>query len=482
MNIALISSEVVPFAKVGGLADVAGSLPKALEKNDVCVKVFLPKYKSIDENKFGLKKISSYVSIPIGEKIKNAHLWEGKIGENVQVILIENEEYFGRDNIYGYHDDPERYTFFARATIEALKRLNFVPDVIHANDWQTGLIPVYLKTLYKEDDFFKKTGVLYTIHNLAYQGITDKSHLSLANLPLSIFNIDGIEYYGNINIMKGGIIFSEAINTVSKTYANEIQTPEYGEGLEGVLISRKDRLFGIINGIDYEVWNPETDKDIKVNYSIDTLDKKRENKKALKEENGLNSPDTTPLFGLISRLVDQKGLDILVKGIDKIMSFNIDFIILGTGDEKYHIMLKELMEKYPEKLKAHIMFDPHLARRIYAGVDFFLMPSRFEPCGLGQLISLRYGTIPVVRKTGGLADTVIPFDPNTNTGNGIVFEEYSSDALIDAVKRAVDLYNQPSEMKICQKNAMKSDYSWNKSAKEYIKLYKETKEYKETAQ
>ncbi len=481
MKIALISSEVVPFAKVGGLADVAGSLPKALSKNGIEVKVFLPKYKSIDEEKFNLKKISSFVSVPMKDTIKNANIWEGKIGEDVQVFFIENEEYFDRDNIYGYYDDPIRYTFFSRAVIESMKRLEFSPSVIHANDWQSGLIPVYLKTLYKDDEFFKETGTLFTIHNLAYQGVTDKEHILIANLPWSVFHIDGLEYYGNVNIMKGGIIFSEAINTVSKTYAKEIQTPEYGEGLEGVLLSRKERLFGIVNGIDYEVWNPETDKDIKVNYNINTIEKKIENKRALKEENGLKSPDNVPLFGLISRLVDQKGLDILLKGLDEIMALDLEFIILGTGDEKYHIALKEMVNKYPDKLRAHIMFDPHLARRIYAGVDFFLMPSRFEPCGLGQLISLRYGTIPVVRKTGGLADTVIPFDLQREEGNGIVFEEYSKDALVDAIREAVSLYNNPEKMKICQKNAMSADYSWNRSAKEYIELYKKVKEFKKNS-
>ncbi len=480
MKVALVSSEVVPFAKVGGLADVAGSLPKALEKNGIEVKVLLPKYKSIDEEKFGLKKIVSFLSVPIKGIVKNANIWEGKIGENVQVFLIENEEYFGRENIYGYYDDPERYTFFSRAVIETLKRLGFMADVIHANDWQTGLIPVYLKTLYNDDEFFKETGTLYTIHNLAYQGVTDKEHIVIANLPWSVFRIDGIEYYGNVNIMKGGILFSEAINTVSKTYAKEIQTSEYGEGLEGVLLSRKDRLFGIVNGIDYEVWNPKTDKDIKVNYDVETIEKKLENKRALKEENGLSSPDNVPLFGLISRLVDQKGLDILLDSLDEMMALDLEFIILGTGDEKYHIALKEMVNKYPNKLRAHIMFDPHLARRIYAGVDFFLMPSKFEPCGLGQLISLRYGTIPVVRKTGGLADTVIPFNPSTGEGNGIVFEKYSKDALIEAIREAVKLYENPEKMRICQVNAMKSDYSWNRSAKEYIELYRKVKEFKKS--
>ena len=481
MKVALISSEVVPFAKVGGLADVAGSLPKALEKNGIDVKVFLPKYKKIEEEKFGLKKISSFISVPIKDTIKNANIWEGKIGENIQVFFIENEEYFGRDNIYGYYDDPERYIFFSRATIEVLKRLGFIPDVIHANDWQTGLIPVYLKTLYKTDEFFKDTGTLYTIHNLAYQGVTDKEHILTANLPWSVFNIDGVEYYGNMNMMKGGIIFSDAINTVSKKYAEEIQTPQYGEGLEGVLLSRKDRLFGIVNGIDYEVWNPETDKDIKANYNVHSIERKIENKRALKEENGLTSPDTTPLFGLISRLVDQKGLDILLEGLDEIMSLDLEFIILGTGDEKYHIALKEMVNKYPNKLRAHIMFDPHLARRIYAGVDFFLMPSRFEPCGLGQLISLRYGTIPVVRKTGGLADTVMPFDPEKKIGNGIVFEKYSKDALVEAVRQAVKLYEDKENMRKCQENAMSADYSWNRSANEYIELYKKVKEFRKSS-
>ncbi len=478
MKVAIISSEVVPFAKVGGLADVAGSLPKALEKNGVEVKVFLPKYKSISEEKFSLKKVESFISVPIKDTIKNAFVWEGKIGENVQVFLIENEEYFGRDNIYGYYDDPERYTFFSRAVIEVMKRMGFMPDVIHANDWQAGLIPVYLKTLYSEDEFFKKTGTLYTIHNLAYQGITDKEHILIANLPWSVFQMDGLEYYGNVNIMKGGIIFSEAINTVSKTYAKEIQTSEYGEGLEGVLLSRKDRLFGIVNGIDYEVWDPQTDKDIKVNYNANTIEKKIENKRALKDENGFSSSDSVPLFGLISRLVDQKGLDILLEGLDEIMALDLEFIILGTGDEKYHIALKEMVNKYPNKLRAHIMFDPHLARKIYAGVDFFLMPSKFEPCGLGQLISLRYGTVPVVRKTGGLADTVIPFDPEKGEGNGIVFEKYSKEALVDAIRKAVELYKNPEKMKICQKNGMTADYSWNRSANEYIELYKKVKEFK----
>ncbi|MEK6647018.1 MAG: glycogen synthase GlgA [Candidatus Firestonebacteria bacterium] len=483
LNILLVSSEVVPFSKTGGLADVAGALPKALFSLGLAdVRVITPKYKTVDEDKFGLKEIGK-ISVPISDKIETGKVKFSvfpKVG--VPVYFIENDKYYMRDELYrtkngDYPDNAERFIFFSRGVLEAMKLIDWVPDVIHCNDWQTGLIPAYLKTIYKDDKFYKKTATVFTIHNLAYQGLYSKEMYSLTGLPEELFSPSGIEFWGSMNLMKSGLVYSDVISTVSETYAQEIQTTdEFGRGLEGVLRDKKNDLYGIVNGIDYEEWSPETDEYIAINYDLVNIRKKKRNKDALLSINELPVLKDFPLIGLISRLDDQKGFDILSEVMDELMDMDIQFVLLGTGDKKYHELFEGLESKYPEKLSVNLVFNNKIAHQIYAGSDIFLMPSKFEPCGLGQLISFRYGTVPVVRATGGLADTVEDFDLKSGKGTGFVFKEYSSGALLATLKRAIDIYHNRKAWAKLVISAMTADFSWENSAKKYIDLYEKALE------
>ncbi|MCL5773455.1 MAG: glycogen synthase GlgA [Firmicutes bacterium] len=478
LKVLLASSEVVPFAKTGGLADVAGALPKALKKLGHDARIVLPKYKMIDDAKFGLKEIAR-IKVPLGEKEEEAVIKTAVVpGTDVKVYFIDNPSLYGRDALYqekgvDYPDNHLRFAFFSRAVLEMMKALKWYPDVIHCNDWQTGLIPVYLKALYWADPLYQAVGTVITIHNIAYQGNFPREVIEEIGLAWDLFNSDKLEFWGNVSFLKGGLVYADVINTVSKTYAVEIQTTnEYGRGLEGLLTYRKKDLYGIVNGLDYEEWNPATDKFLPVNYNADSADKKKEVKKALLEENGLKQKDNFPLLGLISRLDDQKGFDILAEVMPQIAELDLQFVLLGTGDPKYHTLMENLKKKYPEKFAVNLKFDNALAHRIYAGSDLFLMPSRFEPCGLGQLISLKYGTIPVVRKTGGLADTIK--DYNEDPDNGLPSREGQTEGqvLLDAVKRALKTYNDEKKWKPLVRRAMLQDWSWSKSAAEYVELYK----------
>ncbi len=477
MKIAFVSFEVYPLAKVGGLADVAGSLPKALKKKGVDVSIFMPYHKVVRENikKFNLevKKVLDDFDLGIGTDQK-ASIYRTNLPEtDIPIYLVSNDYYFSSENIYGSPDGGQQAIFFTKAVIDSIKKLNMHFDVIHSNDWQTGLLPVYLKTVYRDDPYFSNLSTVYTIHNLGYQGIFDKSYMDFAKLPEYVFNMDGIEFYGKINFMKGGILFSDIINTVSPTYAEEIKTQEYGEKLEGVLQLRKDVLYGVLNGIDYVENDPETDKRIPYNYSVNSLDGKKKNKASLQKELGLKVGNA-PLIGLVSRLFDQKGLDL----VDEIMKYviascDVNFVLLGTGEPKYENAFLNLAKEFPQKVAVKIGFDVNLAQRIYASSDFFLMPSRYEPCGLGQMYSLRYGTIPIVRYTGGLADTVSEFDGKS--GNGFGFKNYDSSYLLKAILKALYYYHQDDYMSMLIKNAMSMDLSWERSALEYIKLYELSK-------
>jgi len=476
MRIAIVSYEVYPFAKVGGLADVVGALPKYLEKKDVSVDIYMPFHKKVIENqqKFG------YTLEKITDGLSPMHLLtEEKFGiykavlpgaKGVHVFFIANDYYFGADEVYQGPDLAEQAIFFSKSVLEAIQKLDINYNVVHVNDWQTSLIPVYLKTLYRDNPHFQHTATVLTIHNLGYQGIFDPSYLRFAGLPVELYNIDGLEFYGQINFLKGGILFSDVINTVSPTYAREIQTKEYGEKLDGVLRLRSADLYGILNGIDYEEYNPATDKRIYVNYDLSTIDLKKENKRQLQRELGLPERDV-PLVGMINRLVDQKGLDILAEIMDYVALFDMQFVLLGTGEKQYEDVFRRLGEKYPEKYSINIKFDTVLAQKIYAGADMFLMPSRYEPCGLGQMYSLRYGTIPIVRYTGGLADTVSEYNPETGQGNGFGFINYDSANLLKAIAKAIYYYNEKEHWSKLVENAMNSDVSWDKSAAEYVKLY-----------
>ncbi len=474
MKVAVVSFEVYPLAKVGGLADVAGALPKALKKKGVDVAIFMPFHKkvkdSIEKLKLSSEKVLDEFELGLDTEEKASLFKTNLPGTDIPVYLIENVHYFSSEDVYGSPDGGEQAIFFTKAVLESMKRMGEPFDVIHANDWQTGLLPVYLRTVYSNDAFFSHTATVYTIHNLGYQGIFDRSYMGFAKLPDYLFNPDAIEFYGSVNFMKGGIIFSDIVNTVSPTYAQEIKTPEYGEKLEGVLQSRSDVLYGVLNGIDYEENDPSRDKRIPYHYSVDDLDGKWKDKEELQKEMGLEVKPDVPLIGLISRLVDQKGLDLVNDVMKYIMSCDVQFVLLGTGDPKYEESFSNLVKEFPAKAAVKIGFDINLAQRIYAGSDFFLMPSRYEPCGLGQMYSLRYGTIPIVRYTGGLADTVTEFDGKK--GNGFGFKPYDSAYLARTVLKAIYHYHIKEDMKTLISNAMTTDLSWERSAQEYLKLYK----------
>jgi len=475
MKIALVSPEIVPFAKTGGLADVAGALPKALAKLGMEVVVVMPRYKSVDEKKFGLVRHVKKVSAFMDDRRVEAGIFEGRLPGGVKAYFLDVPEYYWRDQLYGtpqgdFPDNAERFMYFAKAVPELLKAVEFRPDIVHVNDWQSGLVPLYLKEFYKDDPFFEGTGTILTVHNLGYQGVFWAEDMHLTGLGWEYFTPETLEFYGKINVMKAGLLYSDIINTVSKTYSKEIQTEQYGYGLEGVLKVRSDDLYGIVNGIDYDEWDPTKDKDLYHDFGTGDVKGKETNKKALKADLGL-AAGKKPLFGIITRLADQKGLDILSEAMDEMLAMDLQFVLLGTGEEKYHKLYTSIAKKRPKQVSVTIGFDNKLAKRIYAGSDVFLMPSAYEPCGLGQLISLRYGTVPLVRKTGGLADTVKNFSPKTGAGNGFVFTDYTKKALLKAVRAAVAMYEDKKAWKALVTGAMSEDHSWDSSAREYIKLY-----------
>ncbi|MFA5063394.1 MAG: glycogen synthase GlgA [Candidatus Omnitrophota bacterium] len=460
MKIVMCASEVVPFAKTGGLADVAGALPLALEKEGQEVIIIMPRYKEIDAAKFNLKPAKPGIL-------------SGTTGKKIKVYFIENEGYFNRNGLYGdkngdHPDNLERFSFYCRKALDLLKDIDFKPDIIHCHDWQSSLIPVFLKTIYAKDAFYRKIHTVLTIHNIGYQGLFPKDEFPKLGLDWNLFNMEGLEFYGKVNILKGGMVFADAINTVSPTYAKEIQTKEFGFGLEGVLNKRKDSVFGILNGLDYDIWNPEADKFIAKNFSSSDSCGKGKDKEDLEALCKLPLKKDVPLFGIVSRLAEQKGFDILAEGIDDICKMGIQMVILGTGDQKYHDVMQGMVAKYPKVISLNLKFDDVLAHKIYAGSDIFLMPSRYEPCGLGQLISLRYGTIPLVFKTGGLADTV-------NSANGFIFDSYSKADLAKTIKKSIAAFKKKTSWSKLMYKAMKCNFSWEASAKKYLDLYAKAK-------
>lgn len=476
MKIVIAASEVTPFARTGGLGDVVGTLPKALKRLGLDCMVLMPKYKGIDDERFGLKLMEAQLDVSVSNKIIKARIYTTFIDSNIPVYFIENRDYFHRDGFYGtngkdYQDNAERFAFFSKGCLSLLKEIGIYADIIHCNDWHTALIPIYLKTICKDDEFFKGLKTLLTIHNAAYQGIFDYHSIDIMGLPHDLFTTSGIEYYGKINLLKGGIIFSDIITTVSNTYAKEIQTEWYGCGLDSVLRRRKDDLYGIINGIDYNDWNPAEDRFIIKQYSIDDLSGKEACKKDLLSIYGLEFKMDRPVIGIISRLDEQKGFDLIEESIDELMELDMQMCILGIGMERYHRFLYNLADRHKEKVGVRIAFDNPLAHKITAGADIFLMPSRYEPCGLNQLHSLKYGTIPVVRDTGGLADTIKGYDPVGEKGNGFKFVSYTGASLLKSISSAINLYKDKEKWQKLMKNGMKEDYSWERSAMEYLKLY-----------
>ncbi len=475
LRILFVSSEVAPFAKTGGLADVAGALPKALAALGHDVRVLMPKYRGVDRHAHSLAPIL-HLRVPIADRHSEGTVLEGRTDSRVSLYLLANDHYYDRDGLYttpdgDYWDNCERFIFFCRAALEAARGLGWRPQVIHANDWQTGLIPVYLATLYRDDPVCREIATLFTIHNLAYQGVFWHYDMPMTGLGWDLFTPAGIEFYGKINFLKGGLVFADLLNTVSRTYAREIQTPEFGCGLEGVLQERSSALFGVVNGIDYEVWNPETDPEIPKRYTAEDLEGKGICKASLREELGLRD-EPGPLLGMVTRLAEQKGTDLVLAALPELLAEGCQLVLLGSGDPSLEQAFADAAQRSPGQAVVRLGYDAALARRIYAGADCFLMPSRYEPCGLGQLISLRYGTVPVVRWTGGLVDTVKEFDPATGAGTGFGFEGFSAEALAGAVRRAAATYRQPERWRQLVLNGMGEDFSWEASAREYVTLYR----------
>jgi starch synthase len=476
MKILFVASEVTPFAKTGGLADVAGALPKALRTLGHDVRIMMPFYAVVERGGMAVRKGRKSASVSVDGVEKKGFLRQASLGE-IPVYLIENREYFAREELYGtpsgdYPDNAQRFSFFCRCVLELLKKMDFRPDIIHCHDWQTALIPHYLKHERKNDPFFARTGVIFTIHNLAYQGLFPPESLPTMGLSKSCFTIDGLEFYGKVNLLKGGITSADIVTTVSEAYRNEIQTEEMGCGLDGVLQGRKDDLYGILNGIDYDEWNPAVDKDIMKNYSHASLSGKVVDKIGLQRLMGLASAPEIPLIGMVSRIVAQKGFDLVCELLPQLAKAPLQLVLLGTGEDKYLKAIADIKIAGARNIAFASGFDHALAPKIYAGSDMFLMPSHFEPCGLGQLIAMRYGTVPVVRRTGGLADSV--FDPTDGekAPNGFVFEEYSAEALWEAISRGVAAYQDKALWKKLMRRGMSSDYSWQHSVQKYLEIYK----------
>ncbi|MBI5700750.1 glycogen synthase GlgA [Candidatus Saganbacteria bacterium] len=474
MKILYASSEVVPFAKTGGLADVAGALPKSLEKLGNDARVVMPKYKMIDAKKFGLKKIVFDLAVPVLNSVEKCTVFETKIPDSkVTVYFIANDKYFDRDGLYqdkdaDYPDNCERFSFFCRAVCEFINNYSWKPEIVHCNDWQTALVIPLIKIKYQWHDI--KT--IYSVHNMGYLGLFPKDQIFLTGFGWEMFTPEKLEFFDKLSLAKAGFVYADVISTVSETYAREIQTPEFGYGLDGLLRFRKNDVYGILNGIDYDLWNPVKDKFIAKRYGIKSIKLKYENKKALQKANKLPIKAFVPVIGMITRLADQKGFDIFSQALEKIMHLNCQIVILGTGEPKYHELLKKIKLQYPEHIGLNLGFDSALAQLIYAGSDMFLMPSHYEPCGLGQLISFKYGTIPIVRKTGGLADTVHNFNPKKDSGDGFVFEEYKAEVLLDAVTRAINAFKKKKQWLELIETVMGYDYSWETSAKKYVELYR----------
>ena len=487
LKILFVTSEVVPFIKTGGLADVSSALPQKLQELGHQIRIVVPKYGAIDERKYKIHEVVRLkdLSTKIGDKDVTFSLRSSfLVGQKtrVQIYFLDNQEYFGsRHSLYedpitdkDFADNDERFILLARSVFELINKLGWVPDIIHCNDWQCGLIPAYLKTTYKDEELFKPVKTLFTIHNLAFQGVFPKSTFQKTGLPEELNSDKGVISGGKVNYMKTALMYADIINTVSPTYAKEICTDkEISAGLLKVLSKRKKDIYGIINGIDDIIWNPEKDKNIAKKFSLKNIQDKKLNKKALAEKFGFDYKEDVPVIGIISRLLDGKGFDLIQKGFNDLMKLNIHLVLLGTGNKKYHKFFQTAASKYRNKFSAYLGFDDELAHLIEAGSDMFLMPSKYEPCGLNQMYSLMYGTVPIVRETGGLADTVQKYNEKSQSGNGFVFKNYSEKDMLKEIKRAVKIYNNDKDAWTkMMKTGMKSNFTWLSSSKNYVDLYK----------
>lgn len=471
MKVLFAVSECVPFVKTGGLADVAGALPKELKRLGTDIRVMMPKYGLIPQGiREKMEKVAE-CTVQLGWRNQYCGI-ESFVQDDVTYYFIDNEYYFKRDSIYGHYDDGERFSFFSHAVLESLKVLQFQPDIIHSHDWHTGMVNYLLKEEYSNDPFYAQMKSVFTIHNLQFQGIFPRSVMhDLLDLDDHHFTVERLEFYGNISFMKAGIVSSDKITTVSPTYKDEIQTPYFGERLDGLLRFRSSSLVGILNGIDDDLYNPANDPAIQKEYNEATIENKLHNKLALQEMFGLPLSDEVPLMAMVTRLTKQKGLDLVKRVLHEVLERDVQFIVLGTGEEEFENYFRHMEWMYPTKCKAFIGFDEALAHQIYAGADLFLMPSKFEPCGLGQLIALRYGALPIARETGGLNDTVQSYREDTGEGNGFTFKNFNAHDMMHTIYRAIDYYHQPTVWKKLVKRAMSQDYSWAQSAFKYNQLY-----------
>jgi len=485
LNVLFVSSEVDPFAKTGGLADVSNALPQAIRALDHEVRVMLPRYGVINERKAHLHEMLRLkeIDIPVGGKKHSAGVKSSFLTSThakVQVYFLDNQHFFGRHGLYvhpdtkkDYQDNDERFIFFCRGVLEVLKRLGWAPDIIHCNDWPTGLIPAYLKTIYRDDPFYAETRSVFTIHNMAYQGVFPASSFPKTLLPADAATEKSVKAHGNLNFLKAGLFHADALTTVSEKYATEIRSSEeFGSGLQDIVQERKADLTGILNGVDYTQWDPAVDELIPHRYDIRTFDLKVDNKRALCAKMGLPFQEKTPLLGIISRLADQKGFDLIGEAFDELLAMNLQIVVLGTGEKKYHDMFEKASQKKPDRIACALTFNNELAHLIEAGADMFLMPSRYEPCGLNQIYSLRYGTIPIVRATGGLDDTIEDVNLAAGSGTGFKFKNYTSSDMLKAIQRAVHAFADQTAWRKLMRNGMGKDFSWEASARKYVQLYR----------
>jgi starch synthase len=471
MRIMFVASEAVPYAKTGGMGDVVGSLPKYLRKLGHRVVIVLPKYRGVPADRVVIPSLT----IPMGRSFKFCSVVEPEGINDVSYFLVDYPTYYDREALYrvsnqDYPDNAERFAYLCWAALEFAKRASQAPDIIHCNDWQSALVPVILKVHYSNDPFFARTRTLLTIHNLAFQGVFPRSALGAVSLPDSLFNAEQMEYFENVNFLKGGILFADKLTTVSQRYSQEIRTEEFGYGLEGVLRKRAQDLTGILNGVDYSDWDPLTDIHIAANYSAENLEGKKICKRSVLRELGIADSSDRPLIGIVSRLADQKGFDLLCEVVDAVVQDGLSLAVLGTGEERYCRFFLKLQQEYPLYVGVKIAYDEKMAHKIEAGADMFLMPSRFEPCGLNQIYSLKYGTVPIVRATGGLDDTVIDYSEPSG-GNGFKFSPYTPEELLQTIRRAVEVYHDPQAWRALVKTCMQYDYSWSRSAEKYSELY-----------
>lgn len=479
VRVCFCTSEAVPFAKTGGLADVAGALPRALAERGCDVRIVLPGYRSIDRTRFAFQTIGR-AAVSLGGTSADVTLLEGRLPETaVPVYLIAHDPSFGRPGLYGeggtdYEDNLERFTVFGRGVLALLRHLGWSPDVLHCQDWQTALLPVWLREEPRAPGL-ERTATLFTIHNLAYQGLFPPDRFPVTGLARRVFTPQGLEFFGKVNLLKGGLVFADLLSTVSEQYAREIQTPEFGCGLDGVLRDRAADLTGILNGVDYSAWDPSTDRRLAARYTPDDLAGKAVCKQDLQRTLRLGETPDVPTVGMITRLADQKGLDLVAAVLDRLVARGAQFALLGTGEPKYHEIFQAFHERHRGRVSVTLGFDDALAHRIEAGADMFLMPSRYEPSGLNQLYSLRYGTVPVVRKTGGLADTIVDAAPDAvarGTANGFVFEAYAAEALRATLERALATFRNRGVWTRLMQTGMRQDFSWGRAAGRYVETYR----------